>query len=71
MGRNNKDFVEGKDHRITWQGADGNTYSQVHPTSQLLPEVDKQKAVGKYMGAVFGKGDTKPVKGSVKWEAVD
>lgn len=68
MGRNNSDFQEGKDHIISWTMESGDTAEQKFPTSQLLPEVDKQKAVGKHLAKY---GEAKPAKGSkVKWKAI-
>lgn len=68
MGRNNADFEEGKDHIVSWEMESGDSAEQKFPTSELNPDVDKQKAVGKHLA---GYGDAKPAKGSkVKWKAV-
>jgi hypothetical protein len=66
MPRNNADFDEGKDHILTWNTASGDTVEQRFPS--LAPGVNKSKAVGKYIAAVHGNTDAKPVKGSVKWK---
>jgi hypothetical protein len=69
MGRNNSDFEEGKDHILSWTGDSGDSYQQEFPTSELNPDVDKQKAVGKYLAS---SSVEKPAKGSkVKWKAKD
>lgn len=72
MGRNNGDFHEGKDHTVSWTGASGTGYERTYPTSQLLPEVDKQKAVGKDIAYLSSTGvSEKPAKDSkVKWKAI-
>ena len=68
MGRNNSDFEEGKDHVVRWITTSGDNVEQKFPTSELNPDVDKQKAVGQHLA---GYGEAKPAKGSkVKWKAV-
>jgi len=69
MPRNNADFDEGKDHVVTWKMASGDTAEQRFPS--LAPGANKKKAVGKYIAAVHGNTDAKPVKGSVKWKAAE
>lgn len=84
MGRNNRDFHEGKDHIITWTGKSGDSFEQKFPTSKLAEGVDPQKAVGKHLAkyadtrsprwtAEDGSGVLEgPAKGTkVKWKAVD
>jgi hypothetical protein len=83
MGRNNKDFQEGKDHIVTWTGKSGDTYEQEFPTSKLAEGVDPQKAVGKHLAmyantrsprwtAADGAVLEGPAKGTkVKWKAKD
>ena len=78
MGRNNTDFQEGKNHIVNWTGESGAMYEQKFPTAELLPEVDKQKAVGKHLAEYKatenheGNEVEGPAKGSkVKWTAVD
>jgi hypothetical protein len=68
MGRNNKDFEEGKDHIVSWTMASGDTAEQKFPTSELNPDVNKQKVVGKHLAKY---GEAKPAKGSkVNWKAI-
>jgi len=83
MGRNNKDFIAGKDHIVTWTGKSGDTYEQEFPTSKLAEGVDPQKVVGKHLGMYSnpvsprwtnGEGNVieGPAKGTkVQWKAKD
>jgi hypothetical protein len=67
MGRSNKDFKDGKDHTLSWTTQSGDMVTQQFPTSQLNPNVDKQRAVGKHLATY---GEAKPAKGSkVTWKA--
>ncbi len=69
MGRNNADFDAGKDHVVSWQTESGDTAEQRFPS--LAAGANKKKAVGKYIAAVHGSTELKPVKGSVKWKAAE
>jgi hypothetical protein len=83
MGRNNKDFHEGKDHIVSWTGKFGDTFEQRFPTSKLAEGVDPQKAVGKHLAKYANTTSPRwtnehndvlegPAKGTkVKWKAVD
>jgi hypothetical protein len=83
MGRNNKDFVAGKDHIVTWTGKSGDTFEQEFQTSKLAKGVDPQKAVGKHIAmyantrsprwtAADGAVLEGPAKGTkVNWKAKD
>lgn len=60
MGRNNKDFEEGKSHQVTWTSKKGQPYR--------LPNETSQKDAGKKIAEL--PSDWQPAKGSeVNWKA--